>query len=128
MRPLDSEILIVAPDWVVDQTRQRLIRELEAEEQETRDRLIKARKREEAMRKMSKARVKKRQVHLSHRSLPTKVDTYYHEKTTERSHTTDEIEGDDMFLPDEAVDTDDNISPSVRALMAKLVVLYCWIN
>ncbi|KAL4259654.1 ATP-dependent helicase Rad3/Chl1-like protein [Pleurotus pulmonarius] len=93
-----------APDWVVDQTRQRLIRELEAEEQETRDRLIKARKREEALRKMSKARVKKRQ------------------KTTEQSHTTDEIEGDDMFLPDEDVETDDNISPSVRALMAKFEI------
>ncbi|KAF7422865.1 ATP-dependent DNA helicase chl1 [Pleurotus ostreatus] len=93
-----------APDWVVEQTRQRLIRELEVEEQETRDRLIKARKREEAMVKMSKARVKKRQ------------------KTTEQSHTTDEIEGDDMFLPDEDVDTDDNISPSVRALMAKFEI------
>ncbi|KAF4591168.1 ATP-dependent DNA helicase chl1 [Pleurotus pulmonarius] len=90
-----------APDWVVEQTRQRLIRELEAEEQETRDRLINARKREEALRKMSKARVKKRQ------------------KTAEESHAADEIEGDDMFLPDEDVDPDDNISPSVRALMAK---------
>lgn len=57
-----------------------------------------------------------------------KVDRYHHEKTTEQSHTTDEIEGDDMFLPDEEVDTDDNISPSVRALMAKFVVPYCCIN
>jgi len=50
------------PDWVIDQTRERLRRELEADEREYEVRLEEARKREAAMKKMAAARVIKRKV------------------------------------------------------------------
>ncbi|KAJ7857745.1 helicase C-terminal domain-containing protein [Mycena leptocephala] len=78
-------------DWVLAQTRERRARELEAEEQEYEQRLAEARKKEAAMRKMAQSRVHKK------------------------------ADPDDVFLPDSAVDEEDNISPAVRALMAQSV-------
>ena len=50
------------PEWVVSQTRDRLRRELEADEQEYEERLAAARKREEAQRRKFFARNLKKQV------------------------------------------------------------------
>ncbi|KZP31421.1 DNA repair helicase [Athelia psychrophila] len=87
------------PDWVTSQTMERRQRELEAEELDYETRLIAARKKEAAMRQMAKARVIKRP----------------------RMATTESEEPDyDVFLPDADEDSTDNISPAVRALMAKL--------
>ncbi|RDB17932.1 ATP-dependent DNA helicase CHL1 [Hypsizygus marmoreus] len=93
-----------AKDWVVEQTRERVRRELEADEQEYEERLIKARKREAAMRKTFKARVVKK---AKHDGAPPQNE-----------------EDDDQFLPeDESLGDDEemNISPALRALMAKSV-------
>ncbi|KAF8208705.1 DNA repair helicase [Mycena galopus ATCC 62051] len=89
-------------DWVLAQTRERRARELEAEELEYEQRLAEARKKEEAMRRMARSRVHKRL------------------KTSEATPASDPEDPDDIFLPDSAVDDDDNISPAVRALMARM--------
>lgn len=54
----------VAKDWVIEQTIDRMRREMEADEQEYEQRLMKARKREEAMRRVARGRVTKRMVML----------------------------------------------------------------
>ena len=51
-----------APEWVISQTRDRLRRELEADEREYEERLAAARKREEIQRRKFFARSVKRQV------------------------------------------------------------------
>lgn len=51
-----------AKDWVIQQTLDRVRRELEADEQEYEARLAQARKREEVMRRAAKGRVTKRLV------------------------------------------------------------------
>jgi chromosome transmission fidelity protein 1 len=51
-----------APEWVIAQTRDRLRRELEADEAEYEERLAAARKREETLRRKFFARNVKRQV------------------------------------------------------------------
>ncbi|KAJ7644317.1 helicase C-terminal domain-containing protein [Roridomyces roridus] len=86
-------------DWVLAQTRERRSRELEAEEREYEERLVKARKKEESMKRMAQSRVHKR-IKLS--DAPHNLG-----------------DPDDVFLPDDD-EEEDNISPEVRALMAKM--------
>ena len=47
---------------MAEQTRLRLVREIEADEQEIQERLLAARKREESLLRMSRARARKRPV------------------------------------------------------------------
>ncbi|KAJ7695957.1 helicase C-terminal domain-containing protein [Mycena rosella] len=91
-------------DWVLAQTRERRAREMEAEEREYEQRLAQARKKEEAMRKMARSRVHKR-AKLDHDAPSQELE-----------------DPDDIFLPEEPdrLNEDDNISPAVRALMARL--------
>ncbi|KAK0201976.1 helicase C-terminal domain-containing protein [Desarmillaria ectypa] len=89
-------------DWVTAHTRERLRRDLEAQEIEYEDRLAKARKKEAEMRKMARARVSKKA------------------KMQEKYKPVNDEEDDDVFLPETEVAEDDNISPAVRTLMAKL--------
>ena len=49
-----------AKDWVIEQTRERIRREMEADEREYEARLVEARKREDLLEKMSRARVVKK--------------------------------------------------------------------
>ncbi|KAJ7163289.1 helicase C-terminal domain-containing protein [Mycena filopes] len=89
-------------DWVLAQTRERRARELEADEREYEERLEQARKKEEAMKRMARSRVHKK----------AKID-----------HVAPELDlpdPDDTFLSDSVVDEEDNISPAVRALMARV--------
>ncbi|KAJ7714216.1 helicase C-terminal domain-containing protein [Mycena metata] len=88
-------------DWVLAQTRERRARELEAEEREYEERLREARKKEEAMKRMARSRVHKK----------AKLDT---------SPGLDFQDPDDIFLPESPEDEEDNISPAVRALMARV--------
>ncbi|KAK7048171.1 ATP-dependent DNA helicase CHL1 [Favolaschia claudopus] len=88
-------------DWVLAQTRERRARELEAEEREYQDRLLEARRKEEAMKRMARSRVHKKQ------------------KTSQVTPTLEFEDEDDVFLP-ESVEEDDNFSPEVRALMARM--------
>ncbi|KAL0576051.1 ATP-dependent DNA helicase chl1 [Marasmius crinis-equi] len=87
-------------DWVMEQTRERMRREMEAEEQEYETKLANARKREKALRAKQNARVIKKPRISEHPQDPVTDD-------------------DDSFLPEEE-DEEDNISPAVKALMAKL--------
>ncbi|KAJ7134385.1 helicase C-terminal domain-containing protein [Mycena epipterygia] len=87
-------------DWVLAQTRERRARELEAEEREYEQRLDQARKKEAAMRKMAGSRVHKRA------------------KISDAAPAPNE-DPDDVFLPD-GDGEGDNISPAVRALMARM--------
>ena len=52
----------LAKEWVIEQARERVRRELEADEREYEERLAQARKREVLMKKMAKARVVKKTV------------------------------------------------------------------
>jgi hypothetical protein len=54
-----------AKNWVIEQTRERMRREMEADEREYEERLAQARKREALMKKMAKARVVKKTVGAS---------------------------------------------------------------
>ncbi|KAG6837605.1 hypothetical protein H0H93_006126 [Arthromyces matolae] len=95
-----------AKDWVVEQTRARVQRELEADEREYEARLLKAKKREDLLKKMSRARVVKK---MKRETQPTKPT---------------EEENDDQFLPEDNTHGDGeeemNISPALRALMDKV--------
>jgi len=51
-----------AKDWVIDQTRERITRQIDAVEQAYQQRLLSARKREEIMRRAARARVLKKPV------------------------------------------------------------------
>ncbi|EEB91075.1 hypothetical protein MPER_10632, partial [Moniliophthora perniciosa FA553] len=86
-------------DWVYEQTCERARRELEDTEREYEERLASARRREQAQKAKMRARVVKK---------PRMSDV-----------TQDLEEDDDLFLPESEVDEDDNISPVVKALMAK---------
>ncbi|KAJ7366620.1 helicase C-terminal domain-containing protein [Mycena albidolilacea] len=88
-------------DWVLAQTRERRARELEGKELEYAQRLAEARKKEEAMKRMASSRVHKKA------------------KTSEATPVSD-ADPDDIFLPESTVEEDDNISPEVRALMARI--------
>lgn len=61
-RLIDTNCVSVAKYWVIEQTLDKMRREMEADEQEYEAKLLKARKREEAMRRASKGRVNKRPV------------------------------------------------------------------
>ncbi|KAF8272016.1 DNA repair helicase [Lactarius quietus] len=76
------------PEWVVSQTRDRLRRELEADEQEYEERLAAARKREEAQRRKFFARNVKKQ------------------KLSNEESTSDD---EDQFLPDDAEELDGTV-------------------
>ncbi|KAH7885110.1 helicase C-terminal domain-containing protein [Phlebopus sp. FC_14] len=93
------------PSWVATQAIQMRQRGLEAQDREYEERLVKARKAEASLRALARARVTKRQrvaVNVAH----------------------DQDDDEDVFLPDDdAKDEGDNISPAVRALMAKWVLL-----
>ncbi|KJA17484.1 hypothetical protein HYPSUDRAFT_146538 [Hypholoma sublateritium FD-334 SS-4] len=101
----ETRIYILAKDWVVEQTLERVRRELEADEQEYETRLAQARKREEIMRRAAKGRVTKRpKVGRDDDKLQKNEDE------------------DSQFLPEtdqEAEEGEIHISPALRALMAK---------
>ncbi|KIM43305.1 hypothetical protein M413DRAFT_18375 [Hebeloma cylindrosporum] len=92
---LAADAPALAKDWVIEQTLQRVRRDLEASEQEYEERLVKARRREEALRRAATGRVTKR------------LDL-----------------DDDRFLPEDQASTSNeeeiHISPELRALMAKV--------
>ncbi|VDB84636.1 unnamed protein product [Peniophora sp. CBMAI 1063] len=56
------------PDWVLEQTRERLRRELERADAEYAEKLVAARKREEIQRRKATARVRKKQIEVEHDS------------------------------------------------------------
>ncbi|KAF9235161.1 DNA repair helicase [Melanogaster broomeanus] len=90
------------PAWVSAQAVQIRHKELEARDSEYEERLAKARKTEARLRALARARVTKRQ------------------RISARTVQGPEGDDEDMFLPDaEVEDREDNISPAVRALMAK---------
>ncbi|KAG5651045.1 hypothetical protein H0H81_010079 [Sphagnurus paluster] len=94
-----------AKDWVVEQTRERMRRELEADERDYEARLARARKREEQMKRIAKARVTKKQ----------RKEVEAHEQLEDN---------DDEFLPESDIQGEDEemyISPALRALMSKYV-------
>ncbi|KAF8918871.1 helicase C-terminal domain-containing protein [Mucidula mucida] len=94
---------VEGPDWVAVQTRKRIQREYEAKEHEYNERLAKARQKEMELKKRMKTRVVKK----------IRLDD-------DRAKPAVEEENDDIFLPDnEEPDEDDNLSPAVKALMAK---------
>jgi len=62
VRLLTRSLVHIAKDWVIEQTLDRIRRDMEADEREYEEQLVKARKREETMRRAVKARVVKRQV------------------------------------------------------------------
>ncbi|XP_006462645.1 histidine phosphotransfer protein [Agaricus bisporus var. bisporus H97] len=100
-------------DWVVEQTRERIKRQLEAEEQDYQERLLAARKREELMRRKAHARVLKR-AKWGGDNLKEK-----------RSRDKDVVEeDDDNFLPDDDRRSENEdeiyISPELRALMSRV--------
>ncbi|KAF9236528.1 DNA repair helicase [Melanogaster broomeanus] len=91
------------PAWVSAQAVQIRHKELEARDSEYEERLAKARKMEARLRALARARVTKRQ------------------RISARTVQGPEGDDEDMFLPDaEVEDREDNISPAVRALMAKV--------
>ncbi|KAK1225406.1 ATP-dependent DNA helicase chl1 [Marasmius sp. AFHP31] len=90
-------------DWVFEQTRERMRREIEAAEQEYATKLANARKRETALRAKLNARVVKRP-----------------RMSEKKAEVATEDDDDDSFLPEDEEDEEDNISPAVKALMAKL--------
>ncbi|KAH9480540.1 ATP-dependent DNA helicase CHL1 [Psilocybe cubensis] len=97
---------VKAKDWVVEQTIDRMRREMEADEQEYEQRLMRARKREEAMRRAAKGRVIKR----------TKI-------TQPANEEKDDDDNLRMFLPETDREPDDgamHISPALKALMEKV--------
>ncbi|KAG6903272.1 hypothetical protein C0995_000167 [Termitomyces sp. Mi166 len=97
--------LTEAKDWVVEQTRERVRREMEADEREYEVRLAEAKKREDLLKKMSRARVVKKIKQDIQTIIPT------------------DDENDDKFLPENESHGDDeemNISPALRALMEKV--------
>ncbi|KAH0832205.1 putative DNA repair helicase [Lanmaoa asiatica] len=91
------------PAWVSAQAAQIRQRELEAQDREYEERLAKARKAEARLRALENARVTKRP------RVPGK-----------NAQAPDE-QNEELYLPDrEMSETEDNISPAVRELMAKL--------
>lgn len=96
-----------AKDWVIEQTMERMRRDLEDDERDYEERLAEARRKEEAMRRMAKARVVKKAKH-AHNSKPDEGP-----------------EDDDQFLPETdqaqtSIDGEINVSAALRALMDKV--------
>ncbi|GLB38502.1 putative DEXDc2 [Lyophyllum shimeji] len=94
-----------AKDWVIEQTMERVRRELEADEREYEARLAEARKREDLLKKMARARVVKKM----------KREAQVAKQPND--------EDDDQFLPEsesQAENEEMNISPALRELMTKV--------
>ena len=64
---IDASFVIQVKDWVIEQTLERVRRDLEADELEYEERLAQARKREEATRRAAKAKVTKKIVGVLYR-------------------------------------------------------------
>jgi chromosome transmission fidelity protein 1 len=94
-----------APEWVISQTRDRLRRELEADELEYEERLAAARKREEAQRRKFFARSVKRQV-CSFLASFTIAPNFLQKPSPDES-----ASDEDSFLPD---DDEDGIDDSTE--------------
>ncbi|KAF8133448.1 DNA repair helicase [Boletus edulis] len=91
------------PAWVSAQAAQIRQRELEAQDREYEEGLAKARKAEARLRALTNARFTKRQ------------------RVSARSTQAPDEQNEEVFLPDREMDeTEDNVSPAVRELMAKL--------
>ncbi|PFH53881.1 hypothetical protein AMATHDRAFT_186475 [Amanita thiersii Skay4041] len=94
-------------DWVVEQSLERIRRDLESKEEEYEERLLEARKREVRLKKMAQARSVKRPKKAQELPSIAIVD-----------------DNDGIFLPDSEVcqhqEGEIYISPALRALMAKL--------
>ncbi|KAF8558368.1 DNA repair helicase [Imleria badia] len=91
------------PAWVSAQAAQIRQRELEAQDREYEERLAKARQAEARLRALANARVTKRQ------------------RAPARTTQVPDGQNEEVYLPDREMDeTEDNISPAVRELMAKL--------
>lgn len=98
---LQQSVSNAAPSWVAAQALDIRKRELEAEDKEYEERLAKARKTEAHFRMLARSRVTKKQ-----RVAVNLVQDYVDE---------------DAYLPDDdCEDSQDNFSPAVRALMAKM--------
>lgn len=98
---LQQSVSNAAPSWVAAQALDIRKRELEAEDKEYEERLAKARKTEAHFRMLARARVTKKQ-----RVAVDLVQDHVDE---------------DAYLPDDdCEDSQDNFSPAVRALMAKM--------
>lgn len=71
-----SLILVQVKEWVIEQTRERIGRQLEADELAYQERLLAARKREAAMRRAARARVLKKPVwFMAYCIVPTYTPT-----------------------------------------------------
>lgn len=115
---------------MIEQTLQRVRRDLEASEQEYEERLVKARRREEALRRAAKGRVTKRLVSPLFRNHPHQLHNWiyfrpFFQKLAQGGDrdTTENDADDDRFLPEDQASTSNeeemHISPELRALMAK---------
>ncbi|KXN88150.1 ATP-dependent RNA helicase chl1 [Leucoagaricus sp. SymC.cos] len=100
-------------DWVIEQTRERIRRQLEVDELTYQERLLAARKREEVMRRAARARILKK---------PKWGDGNLRDSRCRQAVAEDE--DDDRFLPDDDRDERNEdeifISPALRALMNKV--------
>ncbi|KDR82649.1 hypothetical protein GALMADRAFT_57427 [Galerina marginata CBS 339.88] len=106
MKEIAGDDRLGAKDWVIEQTLERVRREMEADEKEYEEKLAQARKREEILRRAAKGRVTKRP-----------VSSYSSQETSKKD------DDDDQFLPETDQDSDESqihISPALRALMAKV--------
>lgn len=98
---LQQSLSSTVPSWVVAQALDIRKRELEEEDKEYEERLAKARKTDAHFRMLARARVTKKQ-HIAVELVQDHVD-------------------DSVYLPDDdCEDSQDNFSPAVRALMAKV--------
>lgn len=110
---LGDESAMHAKNWVIEQTRERIKRQLEADEQACQERLLSARKREEVMRRAARARVLKK-------------PKWGAGSLKDNAKKKEEVENgdDDVFLPDDDRGERDEdeifISPALRALMNKV--------
>ncbi len=91
-----------APEWVISQTRDRLRRELEADEREYEERLAVARKREEIQRRKFFSRNVKRQVCYLYLLASCAIVADVQQKLSSPEETASDE--DDSFLPDDDED------------------------
>jgi chromosome transmission fidelity protein 1 len=103
------------PDWVAEQIVDRRRRELEEADAAYEERLEKARKKEATLRR-AVAKARKRSV-----SRKWCSDFPFGSPEDQKPQLNDADSDDDHYLPedDSATNEEDNISPAVRALMAK---------
>ncbi|KAJ3556498.1 hypothetical protein NP233_g11962 [Leucocoprinus birnbaumii] len=99
-------------EWVIEQTRERIRRQLEADELAYQERLVSAGRREEAMRRAARARVLKK---------PKWGGKGLQEQARRKEEHQDE--DDDIFLPDDDRGTQEDevfISPALQALINRV--------